>query len=292
VKFVFIRDHESVWPVHVQCDVLDVSRARYYAWKKNPRSHRAEEDDKLKPLIQQVFDLHHGRYGSPRITYDVKALGGRCTEKRVARLMREMGLTAHPPRTWRPQTTDSNHDFPIADNLLNQDFTAEKPNQKWVGDITYLPTNDSQHKWVYLATVIDLFSRKVVGWACSTTINAELVCHALSRALKSRRPSAGLIFHSDRGSQYASLAFRDVLQSVGIQQSMSRTGNCYDNAVAESFFHTIKNEWLGSNRFANLSEIEIGLLNYIDGYYNRRRRHSSCRYLSPIDYEQLYGNAA
>jgi transposase InsO family protein len=219
-------------------------------------------------------------------------MGGRCTEKRVARLMREMGLRAHPPRSRGPTTTDSDHDLPIAENLLDRDFHADKPNQKWVGDITYLPLNNDKTKWVYLATVMDLHSRKIVDWACSTTMHTDLISHALSRALKDRRPKAGLIFHSDRGSQYASAAFRELLQSVGILQSMSRTGNCYDNAVAESFFHTLKQEWLSEILYNNINELEISLMRYIDGYYNRIRRHSSCRYFSPNEFEQLYGNAA
>lgn len=286
---MFIRDHEQEWPVQVQCAVLDVSRARYYAWKRNPLSRRAEEDDKLKPLIQQAFDAHNGHYGSPRLTYDVKAMGGRCTEKRVARIMKSMGVSAHPPRSPRPFTTDSNHHFPIADNVLNQDFTATKPNEKWVGDITYISTTTG---YGYLATVIDLYSRKVVGWSFGLTLHTDLICHALRRALAARRPTGPLIFHSDRGCQYASQQFRDLLARHNITQSMSRKGNCYDNAVAESFFHTLKKEWIGRSIIMTPDNTEIALMRFIDGYYNRLRRHSSSAYLSPDDYEMKYAVAA
>jgi putative transposase len=278
---MFIHEHKHEWPVEVQCAVLGISRAHYYVWKKKPRSRRAEADDKLKPLIRQAFEAHHGHYGSPRITYDVKAMGGRCTEKRVARLMKAMGLSARPPRSPRPFTTDSQHHFPVADNLLQQDFSAEKPNQKWVGDITYMPTTAG---WGYLATVIDLYSRKIVGWSFGQTLHTDLICHALRRAITARRPSGPLIFHSDRGCQYASQQFRDELAQHQITQSMSRKGNCYDNAVAESFFHTLKNEWRW-HHLLTPEQTEIALMRYMDGYYNRLRRHSSCHYLSPEQYE-------
>lgn len=288
MKYIFIRDNAAVWPVRVQCTVLEVTPSGYYAWKKNPLSRRAEKDAKLRPIIQRTFDAYKGIYGSPRITPEINAQGYRANHKQVERLMQEMGLNARPPKR-HVVTTNSKHGDPISPDLLQQQFSAEKPNEKWVGDITYIETGEG---WLYLATVLDLYSRKIVGWAFSDSLATPIVSDALIMAVKQRQPTGALIFHSDRGCQYASAAYRTTLTQANITPSMSRKGCCYDNAVAESFFHSLKTEWVRGRCYATRTDAQTSIFAYIETFYNRIRRHSTINYLSPNDYELQTGTAA
>ena len=288
MKYIFIRANAAAWPVRVQCSVLEVTPSGYYAWKKNPLSRRAEKDAKLRPIIQRTFDTYKGIYGSPRITVEVKAQGHRANHKQVERLMQEMGLNARPPKR-HVVTTNSKHGDPIAPDLLQQQFSAEKPNEKWVGDITYIETGEG---WLYLATVLDLYSRKIVGWAFSDSLATPIVSDALAMAVRQRKPTGALIFHSDRGCQYASAAYRTALTLAKITPSMSRKGCCYDNAVAESFFHSLKTEWVRGRCYATRATAQLSIFSYIETFYNRVRRHSTINYLSPNDYELQSGIAA
>jgi len=288
MKYIFIRANAAVWPVRVQCSVLEVTPSGYYAWKKNPLSRRAEKDAKLRPIIQRTFDTYKGIYGSPRITVEVKAQGHRANHKQVERLMQEMGLNARPPKR-HVVTTNSKHGDPIAPDLLQQHFSAEKPNEKWVGDMTYIETGEG---WLYLATVLDLYSRKIVGWAFSDSLATPIVSDALAMAVQQRKPTGSLIFHSDRGCQYASATYRTALTLANITPSMSRKGCCYDNAVAESFFHSLKTEWVRGRCYATRATAQLSIFSYIETFYNRVRRHSTINYLSPNDYELQAGIAA
>ena len=283
MRYEFIAAHCHCWPVTILCRVLCVTTTGYSAWKKRPASRRVEEDDKLAHVVRTTFEAHHGNYGVPRITAEMRGIGYRVNRKRVARLMREMGLHGRHKRRFKPQTTVSDPNGPVFDDLLKQDFSAEKPNQKWVGDITYLETTDG---FEYLATVLDLHSRRIVGWALGSSIDAGLVCDALRMTVRQRRPVA-VIFHSDRGCQYTSAAFRALCHDLQVRQSMSRTGCCYDNAVAESFFHSLKVEWLHGRELSDRATVRNRVFEYIESYYNRQRRHSTIDYLSPIQFEDV-----
>ena len=289
MRYHFIVANADHWPVTIQCRVLGVTPGGLYAWKKRPNSRRHVLDDRYAEMIRRTFEQHHEIYGSPRITEEIRALGHRLNHKRAERLMREMGLQAKQKRKFRPRTTVVDADAMISPNLLEQDFTAESPNQRWVGDITYLETSDG---FEYLATVIDLYSRRVVGWAFAPNLETTIVMQAMDMALRQRQPPKGLIFHSDRGCQYTSQAFRDRLRLAGIRQSMSRTGCCYDNAVAESFFHSLKVEWLHGNDLRDRESLRSEVFRYIESYYNRSRRHSSIGYLSPAEFERRAEAAA
>ena len=281
--------HVDTWPVTIQCRVLGLAPSGFYAWQRRPNARRHELDDNFATMIRRVFDQHQGNYGAPRITEELSALGQRINGKRVERLMREMGLQAKQKRKFKPQTTVVDAQAMVSPDLLGQDFTASAPNQRWVGDITYLETATG---FEYLATVIDLYSRRVVGWALSPTLETTIVIEAMDMALRQRKPPAGLVFHSDRGCQYTSHTFRDRLRLSQVQQSMSRSGCCYDNAVAESFFHSLKVEWLHGHELRTRDVIRSEVFRYIEGYYNRSRRHSSIGYQSPADFEQHPGTAA
>jgi transposase InsO family protein len=263
------------------CRVLQVSRSGYYAWKRAPESHRAAENRRLEADIQRLFDDHRGRYGAPRITLDLQAEGWRVSRRRVAQRMRAMGLRARAARRFKA-TTQSKHAFPVAPNRLEQDFTAVGPNQKWVADITYLWTGEG---WLYLAVVLDLYSRAVVGWSMSERITRELVIAALTMAIFRRRPAPGLILHSDRGSQYAALDYQALLDQHGFLCSMSKKGDCYDNAAMESFFHTLKVEQVHGVRYPTREAARADVFEYIETYYNRKRRHSTLNYQSPWEFE-------
>ena len=283
MRYTFIHAHHDVWPITIQCRVLQVATSGYYAWTKRPGSRRAEEDDRFASLIRGVFKEHEGNYGVPRITEELRFMGHRVTRKRVARLMNEMGLKAKQGRKFKaPVTTQADPAGPVFQDLIEQDFSANEPNVRWVGDITYLGTTDG---WEFLATVIDLYSRRVVGWALSDTIDASLVIAALTMAVRLRRPGPGVIFHSDRGCQYTSEAFRTACADLEVTQSMGRTGCCYDNAVAESFFHSLKVEWIHGHELRDRQEVRSVVFRYIEGYYNNRRRHSSLGYVSPAEFE-------
>jgi len=269
------------WSLAMMCRVLEVSRSGYYRWlqRKPPAP-----DTLLQSLIRSIAKASRHTYGSRRIKVVLQQSHGRIvSRRRIARMMREMGLKVGP-RRFRPQTTDSRHHYPVAANLLQQDFKVEAPNQVYVGDITYLAT---QEGWLYLATVIDLYARTVIGWAMKDSLATPLVTEALEHAASKRTRLSGAIFHSDRGSQYASGDFTKLLKAYQMRQSMSAKGNCYDNAVAESFFHTLKTEWIHSQNFQTRKEAKQAVEEYIN-YYNRTRLHSFNEYRSPLDKEMQW----
>jgi transposase InsO family protein len=259
--------------------VLEVSRSGYYAWLKRAPSERAKEDFALSAEIKEIFYAHKRNYGSPRIYKELRAKGHCIGKKRVERLMKKNELEAKPNQTYC-QTTDSDHAMPVAPNLLERDFTADKPNEKWVGDVTYVRTEEG---WLYVASILDLYSRRVVGWSASERNDAELVVEALQQAIQQRRPPKELIMHSDRGSTYASEAHQEVLRKHGMRCSMSRKGDCYDNAVAESFFATLKREGL-KEKYESRRAAYQAVQEYMS-YYNTRRRHSYLNYESPVAFE-------
>jgi putative transposase len=275
MKYQFIALHKHEFPVVSMCRVLGVSESGYYAWRKRPVCQRKREDARLTAHIQQVFVSGRQVYGSPRIHAELKEQGWRCSRKRIARLMRENGMSAKRKRR-RAVTTRSCPDHPVASNRLQQDFTAQRPNQKWVTDVTYIWT---QQGWLYLAVVLDLYSRLVVGWSMSAHCDEALVETALYMALARRRPAAGLLHHSDRGSQYTSRAYRLVLEQAGIVVSMSRKGNCWDNAAMESFFGSLKDECVHRATYQSHEEARQSLFEFLEVFYNRQRRHSSPGYL-------------
>jgi transposase InsO family protein len=262
--------------------MLNVTRSGYYAWRDRPASSRQQRREELTEQIRRVHEQSRGTYGSPRIAVDLKEAGVEVCENTVARYMREDGLFVQPRRAFVPQTTDSDHEHPIAPNLLGQDFVATAPDQKWVCDLTYIPTDEG---WLYLSTVIDLFSRKVVGWSMTDHLRSDGVAEALEMAIKRRKPREDLLHHSDRGVQYACEDYRSLLAGHGITASMSRTGNCYDNAVAESFFGTLKCELVHRTHYRTRKEASTSIFQWIECWYNRRRRHSSLGYLSPEAFE-------
>jgi len=288
MKYQFVAKHEGKYPVSRICTLLDISRSGYYAWKNRKPSQREHLKQALLDHIRRIYKLNRKAYGSPRVYVQLKKEGYSCNQKKVARLMRQDGLRGQR-KYRRVITTNSKHSFPVAPNLLNRDFRAEKPNQKWVGDITYIPTAEG---WLYLASVLDLFSRKVVGWEMSNQIDADLVEKALRMAFYQRQPDFGLLHHSDRGSQYASHQIRNILASNRVQVSMSRKGDCYDNAVMESFFGTLKNEWVHHQKYQTRSQARTDIFSYIEGFYNTVRLHSTLGYLSPNEFEAKYRKSA
>jgi len=269
--------------VSVLCEALEVSMSGYYDWSKRPISQHAQSDAELAEQIQAAYVANRQVYGSPRLHVELAEQGIRCSRKRVARLMRERGLTARRVRH-RTRTTHSDPSARVASNLLNRDFTASRPNEKWTGDITAIWTYEG---WLYLAVVLDLFSRRVIGWAMAVSQDETLVETALHMALLGRHPQAGLLFHSDRGAQYTSDAYRALEAEVQMTVSMSRTGNCYDNAVTESFFSTLKAECVEGSSFRSQAQARQAIFEYTECFYNRVRRHSSLGYKSPVTYEQL-----
>ena len=272
------------YPIIMMCRVLGVSRSRYYEWSKNRRSRRAQEDKELLVKIREIYWQSDGEYGSPRIHKALKDMGYSVSRKRVARIMKDNGIAAIIKRRFRV-TTDSNHNYPIAPNLLERDFNTDAPNKVWVGDITYIRTWEG---WLYLAVIIDLFSRAVVGWAMDKHMKTELTLRALSMAIGQRRPEEGLIFHSDRGVQYASTDYQEALKKHGIIPSMSRKGDCWDNAVTESFFGKLKTGRVYRRIYRTRNEAIQDVFKYIEIWYNRLRRHSFVGNISPMDFEKLY----
>lgn len=264
------------------CELLAISRSSYYAWlTEDTPSVRTLEKIELMEKIKMIFIQNKCRYGSRRIRQVLLTMGYKISRRRVSKLMKSLNLCCKTKRKFK-FTTDSKHNLPIAPNLLNRDFSPGKPNQIYAGDITYIPT---QEGWLYLAVVIDLFSRKVIGWSMDKTMKVALVNNALSMALWKRKPGKGLIWHTDRGSQYASISHRNLLKAHGIKQSMSRKGDCWDNAVAESFFHTLKVELTHHEQFKTRQEAKQAIFEYVEVYYNRVRIHSANDYLSPMEYE-------
>lgn len=285
MKLSWIAEHKEEFPVQAMCRLLGVKRSGYYNWRGREPSKREVDDVELLSAIKEAFVVSRETYGSPRVFSVLRNAGIACSKKRVARIMRKNGLVSVRRRKFRPQTTDANHEHPIAENLLAQDFTATAPNQRWVGDITYIQTDQG---WLYLAVIIDLFSRRVVGWAVSSHLSADLACRALDMAIFRRGTPKDLVYHSDRGVQYASLAFRSRLKSYCITPSMSRSGNCYDNAVAESFFDTLKVEFVYRYNFSSRQSARMLLADFIEEFYNVNRIHSSLGYSSPAEFENSY----
>ncbi len=282
MRFALVDAAKKEFPVHRLCRVLGVSQSGYFAWRRRPASSRQREDLVLLAHIRSAFALSNETYGSPRMTRELQESGLRVGRRRTARLMRENGLKARQKRRFK-RTTDSHHPLPIAPNLLDQDFSAERPNEKWNADISYVWTAEG---WLYLAVVLDLFARRVVGWAASDRLHKELPLEALRKALAIRQPSAGLIHHSDRGSQYCSVAYQAVLKEHGILVSMSGKGNCFDNAVVETFFKTLKSEMVWRTAFQTRAEARDAIARYIDGFYNPVRRHSTLDFISPAQFER------
>ena len=262
---------------------MKVSRSSYYEWLDNPGSEKANQDKELIEMIKPIFDKGRKTYGSRRIKKSLAQNNVIVSRRRIVRLMAEANLICKTKRKFKA-TTDSKHNKPIAPNLLARKFTVSQPNRYYVGDITYIPTDEG---WLYLATVIDLYSRKIVGWSMSSNMKAELVNDALLMALWKRKPTKGLVWHTDRGSQYASDSHLKIIKQHQIIQSMSRKGNCWDNAVAESFFHTLKTELTHQQKFKTREEAKYVIFEYIEVFYNRIRMHSANGYLSPTEYEEL-----
>ncbi len=283
MKYQFMREHRREYPVKTRCRVLEVSVSGYYAWCHRGPSERSKVDTTLSTKIEQVYQTHRQVYGSPRIHAVLTTQGIKCGRKRIARLMRQAGWNAKA-RHHRTNTTDSRHGSPVANNVLGRDFTADAPNTKWVADITGVWTAEG---WLYLAAILDVYSRFIVGWAMSASRDATLVEDALTMAIKRRHPEAGLLHHSDRGSQYTSADYQEHLVQAGIEVSMSRKGNCYDNAMMESFFGTLKAECTERHAYPTRSQARQSIFEYIETFYNRQRLHSSLGYMSPLAYEQL-----
>lgn len=283
MKYTFIAAHTGQFPVQRMCRVLRVQRSGYYAWQHRSPSLRAQANQALVELVRAEHQASRKTYGSPRIQVALRRKGVACGRHRVARLMRQDGLCARPRRKAHPVTTQRQPGVVPAPNRLNQDFSAPAPNRKWVCDFTYIETGEG---WLYLAAVLDLFSRKVIGWAMSETMDTNLVENALRMALLERRPPVGLLHHSDQGSQYTSDAYLNHLTTASTQLSMSWVGNCYDNAVMESFFSTLKTECVTAP-FASRAQARTTIFEYMEVWYNRQRLHSTLGYYSPVDFEKL-----
>jgi len=283
VKFGFIKHHRRRWRVGVMCRVLQVSRSGYYAWTKRKPSARQLREQKLLTKIRIVHQENRELYGSPRVHRALRIDGEHVSRNTVARIMRRAKIRAKSRRKFIPRTTDSRHQQPLADNLLDRDFTAAAPNQKWLADITYVPTGQG---WLYHSAVLDCFSRKIVGWSMADHMETDLVAEALKMALEHRQPAGNkLLHHSDRGSQYASDDYQQILAGHGITVSMSGSGNCYDNAMMESFFATLKTELIHQQNYATREQAKQSIFEYIEVFYNRKRLHSSLGYLSPESFE-------
>jgi putative transposase len=281
MKYPFVSDHRRIFRVGLMCNVLDVSRSGYYTWLKRPESLRKKANNKLADQIKVIHAQKHKTYGAPRIHRELKEEGVSCSRNRVARIMKQEGIRAVVPRKYKA-TTDSKHNLPVAPNLLKQDFNIKEPNKVWLADITYIYTLEG---WLYLAAVMDLGCRCIKGWAMSNRLTKELALDALKMAICNYPETTGIIHHSDRGSQYASLEYQKLLKDNGLICSMSRKGNCWDNAPMESFFHTLKTEWVYGIKYNTRREARASLFEYIEIFYNRQRRHSALQYMNPCQYE-------
>lgn len=282
MTFAWIEGHRHAFPVRTMCDTLEVSASGFYACRMRRPGPRQCRREALRKQIAEVHAQTRGVYGSPRVHRDLAARGVRVCENTVAKLMRAAGLRSKRVKRFVPRTTESKHAFPVAQNLLDRDFKADAPNRKWVCDITYIPT---QEGWLYLAAVLDLYSRKIVGWSMADHLRATLVEEALKMALARRTPTGEVLHHSDRGVQYACDDYQQLLKEHGLVCSMSRTGDCYDNAAMESFWGTLKTELVHHEKFASRAEARRALFDFMEVFYNRQRRHSSIGYVSPDTFE-------
>lgn len=278
-----IRAHTGRFPVRLMCRTLAVSPSGYYAWAIRPESRRMAENRRLVAEIRGIHAESRSTYGSPRVHATLQARGQRVGEHRVARLMREGAIRAKMAKKWRA-TTDSAHPYPVVPNTLNRQFAVAAPNQIWAGDITYIWTAEG---WLYLAVVLDLYSRRVIAWGMGSRLTQELVAGALTMAVERRRPASGLLHHTDRGSQYAAATYRELLAGHGLTASMSRRANCWDNAVVESFFHTLKTELVHHRRYRTREDATQDVFEWIEVFYNRVRRHSTLGYRSPAEFEKM-----
>ncbi len=284
MKFVFVETHRERYPVVRMCEVLGVSAGGYYAWRQRPTSARTRANRQLVEEIKEVHRESLETYGSPRVYRELRAQGVNCSENRVARLMRQHGIWGR--QTGRYRTTKRrNRRHQVAPNLMGRDFAAKRPNQKWVADITCLWTGEG---WLYLAAILDLYARRIVGWAMSDRMTEHLTLSALRMALRQRQPGEGLMHHSDQGSQYTAKAYQTLLRAHGIQVSMNGVGTWYDNAAMESWIGTLKTEWAHRHNYRTRDQARTDVFRYIEGFYNRRRRHSTLNYLSPEEFEQLH----
>ncbi len=281
MRYRAIQEHDRRYPIRLMCRALAVSAAGYYAWRTRPESARSVSARTVLSAIRVIHRESRETYGSPSIWEALVKQGHRVGEHRVARLMRQDGIRAKTVKKWRA-TTQSNHQLPVAENTLNRQFMVTQPNRVWAGDLTYVWTTEG---WLYLAVILDLYSRLVVGWAMGTRLTVELAEHALTMALANRNPPAGLLHHSDRGSQYAATRYQRLLHKRGITPSMSRTGNCWDNACVERFFGTLKRELVYHRRYETRNAARQDIFEYIEVFYNRRRRHSTLGYDSPAEFE-------
>lgn len=283
--YSFISDYKNTFAVRTMCRVLGVSVSSYYALTQRPESNRKQENLKLMTAIKEIHKKSLETYGSPRIANALQKKGFQCSRPRTARLMRELGIRAKCARKFKV-TTDSNHNEPIAQNLLGQEFSVEMPFEVWTSDITYIRTATG---WQYLTVIMELFNREIIGYFLSNNLKTETTVNpALDMAVRHRQPPSGVIFHSDRGVQYASKSFRKKLADYQMIQSMSGTGNCYDNTVTETFFKTLKTEWIYGKKFRNQEELRQSLFEYIQIFYNRKRAHSTLGYLAPAEYLRNY----
>jgi putative transposase len=282
MTYAFIDEHRDQYPVRTLCDVLDVSASGYYDWEDRDASAQVTRRAGLLIEIKRIHAEHHGRYGSPRIHAQLAAEGKVSSLGLIEKIMADNDIHAITRRKFRPATTTSGHDFPVAHNLLERNFRAFRPNEKWAADITYIPTGEG---FIYLAAVMDLCTRKIVGWSMRDHMRTELTLAALMMAVQLQRPGAGLIHHSDRGSQYAAGEYAGKLADYGMRQSMSRKGDCWDNASMESFFHTLKTEHVHHCKFKTKDDARLALFDYINIYYNRKRIHSGIGYLTPCQME-------
>jgi transposase InsO family protein len=281
MRYRAIQEHDRRFPIRLMCRALAVSPAGYYAWRDRPESRRSVGNRALLSAIRVIHRASRETYGSPSIWNALIKQGHDVGEHRVARLMRQDGIRAKTIKKWRA-TTQSQHRLPVAANTLNRQFTVESPNRVWAGDITYVWTAEG---WLYLAVVLDLYSRAVIGWAMGARLTGDFVQHALTMALQQRTPTRGLLHHSDRGSQYAATSYQQLLATHGITASMSRTGNCWDNACVESFFGTLKRELIYHRQYRTRDEATQDIFEYIEVFYNRLRRHSTLGYDSPAEFE-------
>ncbi len=283
MKFGFVDEHRGIWPVRMMCAVLGLSASGYYAWRTRPVSRRVTANEALLEDIRLIHAESCGTYGSPRVHAVLRGHGRRVGRTRVELLMRRAGIRGLAALPRRTRTTDSRHGYPIAPNRLGRNFTAQAPNQIWLADLTYIPTGEG---WLYLAAILDMHTRKLVGWSMRETLHVQIALEALNMAIERQRPPPGLIHHSDRGIQYAAEAYRSALAMAGISPSMSRKGDCWDNAPMESFFHTLKTERVHHRIYATRAEARRDLFGYIEGFYNSRRLHSALGYISPADMER------